>query len=261
MLQVVLDSQPWLQEPSLVELPWKKSITLPKSLKIGVMWHDGLVEPHPPIIRCLQQSVSALKASGHNIVSWDPSLHRDLIACIDKAYFLDGGAEYTDILAAGNEPATPLMKWLLEKDNPKAHSAAESWKLNALRNTLQTAYAAQWNAAGIDAILCPANASVASAHGESTYWGYSSVFNILDYSAAVFPVGAVEETDTRSSYPRSCKEPLSEEDSKFEAYYEAGPGKYKDAPVCLQLVTRRYREEILLDMVEQVVEDIGAGER
>jgi amidase len=202
-----------------------------------------------------------LEASGNTIVSWDPPLHRDLSACIDKAYFLDGGAEYTDILAAGNEPATPLMKWILKKGSPKAHSAAESWKLNSLRNTLQISYAAQWNAAGIDAILCPANASVASAHGESTYWGYSSVFNILDYSAAIFPVGTVKGTDTWNRYPRFSKEHLSEEDARFEGYYEAGPEKYKDAPVCLQLVTRRYREEILLEIVERVVKDIGGGER
>lgn len=99
---------------------------------------------------------------------------------------------------------------------------------------------------------------MASAHRESTYWGYSSAFNILDYSAAVFPVGTVQDTDTWSQFPRPVGEGfLSEADTTFHNYYgENGPEKYKDAPVCLQLVARRFREESLLDMLEKVVGDV-----
>lgn len=133
--------------------------------------------------------------------------------------------------------------------------------MNTLRNALQTAYASQWNTAGIDALLCPVNASVASAHGESTYWGYSSAFNILDYSAAVFPVGAVQEDDTWLKNPRASKTHMSDQDAVFEEYYgsEMGPQKYKDAPISLQLVTRRYREEHLLEMVEKVVKSLNGN--
>jgi amidase len=102
---------------------------------------------------------------------------------------------------------------------------------------------------------------VGSAHGESKYWGYTSVFNILDYSAAVFPVGAVEDSDTWTRYPRSNGAYLSDEDKMFHGYYgdDLGPRKYQDAPVCLQLVTRRFREEALLGMVERIVKDLVEG--
>jgi amidase len=126
-LQVILDAQPWLYEPSLVEMPWKRSTNVPKTLKIGVMWHDGLVHPHPPVTRGLQETVKALEESGHTVTPWDPALHRGLIDCIDQAYFLDGGAEYNEILAAGNEPAAPLLKWILEKGDPKEHTVSETW--------------------------------------------------------------------------------------------------------------------------------------
>ena len=171
-------------------------------------------------------------------------------------YLLDAGQEYQDILQAGNEPAAPLMQWLIDGTKNKTHTIAETWKLNALRNELQIAYAAQWNEAGIDVLLCPTNPAGASAHGESTYWGYSSVFNILDYSAAVFPVGSVNKDDSWTKYPRS-KPVMGEEDARFEGYFgDDGATKYTDAPVSLQLVTRRYREEGLLGMVEMIVGDL-----
>ena len=251
---VILKSCPWFREPSLVELPWKTSITTPKSLKIGIIYNDGLVTPHPPLTRCLQQTVKTLEAAGHKILPWDTTLHRALIGCVDKMYLLDGGQEYLDILAAGNEPASPLLRWIIERADPKPCSAAESWKVNALRNELQIAYAKQWNESGIDCIICPANASVASAHGESKYWGYSSVFNILDYSAAIFPVGTVEEGDTWANFPRA--KAAGKDDVLFERIYK-GPGKYANAPVALQLVGRRFREEEVLGMVERIVGDLN----
>jgi amidase len=110
------------------------------------------------------------------------------------------------------------------------------------RNELQTAYAEQWNAAGIDAIICPVAPTVASAHGESLYWGYTSAFNILDYSCVVFPVGTVVESDTWVNFPPESNEAMSELDAIFRDFY-TGPEKYKDAPVALQLVNRRLREE------------------
>jgi amidase len=128
-MKVVLDAQPWLLEPILVELPWKESIELPKSMKIAVMWHDGVVQPHPPITKCLQETAKALAASGHTLIKWDLALHRDLINCVNVAYFLDGGAEYKEVLATGNEPATPLLDWLLKKGNPREYTVSETWKV------------------------------------------------------------------------------------------------------------------------------------
>lgn len=212
------------------------------------------MHPHPPITRHLQLTAAALDHAGHTIVPWTAAsaLHKELVDCIDAMYFLDGAAEYYDILHAGNEPASPLMEWLMTRPEVKSYSAAETWKLNQLRNKLQTEYARLWNESGVDAVLCPVNASVASVHGESTYWGYSSVWNILDYSAAVFPVGTVHVgKDTRENYPLTAATWMSEQDQIFDARYR--PERYKNAPVSLQLVTRRFGEERLLDMVQTVV--------
>lgn len=94
------------------------------------MYHDGIVIPHPPVVRTLNETVAALQKAGHETVQWDPSLHPELINTINKLYFLDGGKEYHDILEAGNEPPTPLTKWILEKPCCQVSTSAESWKVS-----------------------------------------------------------------------------------------------------------------------------------
>jgi amidase len=112
-------------------------------------------------------------------------------------------------------------------------------------------YAHQWNANDIDAILCPANASVASAHDESRYWGYTCVFNALDYPAAILPIGTVEKTDTWSSFPPVSSERLNPLDGWHRKLYQdiEGPNRYEGAPVSLQIVGRRFHDEKLLRVV------------
>jgi amidase len=127
--KVVLDSQTWLREPSLVKLPWKRAPEIPRKLKIGVIFHDGLVQPHPPVSRCLKSTVKGLEKAGHTIFSWDTSLHRDLIQTIDEAYFLDGGEGYHEMLSAGDEPPVILMNWILEKGTTRTRTVRETWKV------------------------------------------------------------------------------------------------------------------------------------
>lgn len=88
-------------------------------------------------------------------------------------------------------------------------------------------------------------------HNESTYWGYTSVFNILDLSAAVLPVGTVQDSDSWEK-----DEPvMSEEDGVSRQRWDAD--RYRDAPVSVQVVGRRFNEEAVLDVVEEVVRVLG----
>lgn len=114
---------------------------------------------------------------------------------------------------------------------------------------LRTLYAEQWRNSDIDVLLCPANPSVASAHDESRYWGYTSAFNALDLPGTVFPVSTVQDTDVWEG-----TEPvLSEKDVEYRAFYSNdGPSKYREAPVALQLIGKRLQEESLLAMTEVI---------
>jgi len=99
-----------------------------KPLKLGVMWHDGKVYPHPPIARCLKNTVKALQKAGHFVVSWEPKLHPIADECAKKLRFLDGVQEYYDILRDGMEAPTQVAKGSLDRLE-KPISIAESWKV------------------------------------------------------------------------------------------------------------------------------------
>lgn len=74
-MRTVIAGKPWLLEPSLVPLEWRE-LSRPKKLKVAVLWDDGVVKPHPPVTRALQEVVSKLKAKGNvDIVQWTPYKH------------------------------------------------------------------------------------------------------------------------------------------------------------------------------------------
>lgn len=101
-MQVVIDSQPWLLEPALIPIPWNSSIyiTADHSLRIGVMWNDGVITPHPPITRAMKELVSHLqKVPNIEVVDWTPYLHDEAWAIISSLYFTDGGAENAATIA------------------------------------------------------------------------------------------------------------------------------------------------------------------
>lgn len=54
-MKTVLDARPHIEDPALVPIPWRDDVLYltrdgKRRLKVGVMWDDGVVKPHPPII-------------------------------------------------------------------------------------------------------------------------------------------------------------------------------------------------------------------
>jgi amidase len=251
--KVLLDSEPWRFEPSLIPLPWKPSQAkkLERKLKIGIIHNDGIHAPHPPIKRVLSEAEKKLIAAGHEIIPFPVHLHESIVTCIDKLYFLDSGAEYYDILNSANEPPTPLLSWLLTKPTTQSRTISEQWVLHRERSRLQEEYQKLWRETGIDCLLCPGNVAVANALGESKYWGYTTVWNALDRAVITLPVGDVLESDR-----------WEDGDGKGRTDMEAlwgegldGARKYEGARVGLQIVGERLQEERLLGMA-RVIEEV-----
>lgn len=77
LARTVLSGRPWLREPSLTPIPWREEVqsgakSRPRKLRIGVIWDDKVVRPHPPIRAALSQVVTELEKSGEvDIVDWD----------------------------------------------------------------------------------------------------------------------------------------------------------------------------------------------
>lgn len=208
-MKTVIAAKPWLTEPALLPFPWdeKKGLKPPGAkLKIGVLWDDGVVKPHPPVIRAMKEVVEKLKSvEDVEIVDWKPYKHDEAWAIIASLYFCDGAREEIDAINASGEPWRPLTTHII-KDNSyvKPLGIAELWHWQIKREAYKMAYAKVWNdtatgksATGelegmVDVILCPVGPGAAPLLDTAKYWGYTSQWNLLDYPALVFPVSRVD---------------------------------------------------------------------
>jgi amidase len=132
-----------------------------------------------------------------------------------KLYFQTGAAEHKATLAIGGESMIPSLKRHMEIFDIKELSVAELFACN----TKQAAYKAQmarlWASTAqtnasespLDAMICPVHPSAgypyvfsslfgailleisdSYRHDFTCWWGYTSLFNILDYPSVTLPI-------------------------------------------------------------------------
>ena len=78
----ILSTEPWLRDPAVVPMPFRQDAidavlsradanevakTTGPPLKLGILWTDGIVGPHPPIKRGLRMVVDAIRNVGHTV--------------------------------------------------------------------------------------------------------------------------------------------------------------------------------------------------
>lgn len=159
--RTVVDAQPWLQDPRMVPIPWR-SVELPKTLKIAVLWDDGLVVPTPPVARALRVTVEKLKAAGHEVVDWDPKDQAQGNSLLERMFVADGGLSIKKDLERSGEP---LRREMAQYGVAKELGTFDMWQVHVERVGYQKKYLDRWNDAGIDAILSPTMAFNAVKHG------------------------------------------------------------------------------------------------
>lgn len=263
----IIDCKPWLTEPALIPLPWNYQPILPtRPIKIGIMWHDSVVTPHPPLTNALHSLAAKLKAIPNiSLVDWKPHLHDEAWAIISSLYFTDGGLEDASTIAGSGEPWRPLTKWML-KENPcvKKLTPQKLYYWQEEREAYRKEYAKIWNETAmgvneqgeaegmVDVILCPVGPGVAPKHNTAKYWGYTSQWNLLDYPAVVFPVGTVDKQRDVWEEGWSALTDVDQENWKL---YDAE--EFEGLPISLQLVGRRFEDEKVLAILEYLMERIN----
>ncbi|KIJ22062.1 amidase [Paxillus involutus ATCC 200175] len=259
--RVMLDAEPWLSEPPLLEMPWKADVAqgLPEKLAIAILYDDGVVAPHPPIIQALKRYEARLRKAGHEIILWEPLDHQKGWDLIMKLYFLDGGAEYHEVLRASGEAPVPQTQWILDQiQDPRPFTVGEMFHLNVERETFRTRALEHWNATKtsmgrpVDAILCPVAPTLAPPHDTTSWWSYTSHWNLLDLPAVVFPAGQYSTTQPLSQ-DLLLHSPRSSVEENIARQWD--PAMYENAPIGLQLVGRRHNEERLLAILK-IIEEV-----
>ncbi|KAK0728327.1 amidase signature domain-containing protein [Lasiosphaeria miniovina] len=253
-MAVMLAAEPWTVEPAMVPLPWR-SIDLRLSdrpLRIGIAWHDGTVQPHPPIARALAQLAATVRAlPGVEVVEFPLYNADEAWAIASSLYFTDGGAADVAAMAASGEPPLPLVDWILrESPGTKVLTREELEYWLEEREEYRLEYADYWNRTGrwddglgrwagtVDVLVCPVAPGIATRHGTAKYWAYSAMWNLLDYPALAFPAGTaskkVDVKEQRTSF-------MSDHDRSNWDLYDAD--LFDRMSVGLQMVGRRFDDE------------------
>ncbi|KAH8800616.1 amidase signature domain-containing protein [Xylogone sp. PMI_703] len=264
----LLSQQPWLHDPLVVEIPWRDEIKKEvfklakgRGLTFGILAHDGVVTPHPPVKRALDIVKVQIEGLGYKVIEWQPPAHARATEILFKAMLYDGGADVHDNFELSGEKISTQIAGLYGETRSKPqYNASQIATTNVEKREYQKEYLDFWNSTSgitgtgrpIDAWLAPVAPFAAARPGRYDYYGYSTITNLLDYTTAVIPVTLADKTvDLRDETYR----PLSEEDRKVWESYDAEI--YDGAHVAVQLVGRRYQEEKVLALAEIIGEALG----
>ncbi|CAA9961120.1 Acetamidase [Pyrenophora teres f. maculata] len=244
--------QPWTVDADVAPLPWTPSSSLPKKLRIGIVRRDGVIDPHPPILRVLDEVKSKLQNSGVQVVEMDiTSLFSQCQSLANALFGVEGGNAMFDLLESFNEPLSP---WLSTRLKRKKHTdLKQAQQLHGKRDTLRKEFLRIWKDehGNIDAFVCPVAPHPVPPIDRYNGVSYTSSFVLLDYPAGVVPVRMFEEKDMQGEMEGG--KPLGSWDkANRELWTGFDRSVYLGTPLCVQVVAPRLQEEKLVQAMAAI---------
>jgi amidase len=213
LVKSLLSQKPWLYDPLVVELPWrddqeKTALDLIKSsqsgggeLAFGVLKHDGVITPQPPVARAMDIVVETLKKLGHKIIEWEPPSHDELNTIVFTTWFYDGGKDIHDAFALSGEPISPQIVGAYGHQTGDQMDGTKIAATNVAKREMQKRYMDYWNSTEeltgtgrpVDGFIAPLAPFAAARREKYSYYGYSTFVNGLDYTSCVIPVTTADK--------------------------------------------------------------------
>lgn len=132
----------------------------------------------------------------------------------------------------------------------QTQSLADSWEWHRKQYELKTRYLEYWNShdgPAVDFVLTPATAATAFTPGSALYPGYTSVANVLDFTAIAVPVSRADKDrdgpEVRTDFHGYLDEMV---------YKQYDSETFHNVPVGVQIMGRRLEEESVLAAAEEV---------
>lgn len=257
-MKVQCNAEPWKNDATLIPLPWREVPTPePKQLKIAICYDDGVVKPSPPILRGLEFAAKQLINAGVKVVKWDSFKVAECVEATYNGYNADGNAGQLHYLELSGEPILELSKWQLNVGCGFDAQTVPQYQRDAgLRDATRVKYLQKMKELDVDFILSPVYSNVAPIPETCHYWGYTSLWNLLDFPNVVFPTGL--ECDPALDSPDKAYTPRND----YEAYEYAlfdNPETFKGAPINLQLTGKRWFDEELVKASQVTASIIAAA--
>ena len=197
-----------------------------RGLRIAVHTDNGLFPPTADTVTAVTNAAAVLSASGCYVTHTLPSAYKATYALGNRLWRAAGSATVRRLLdAAGTtDVSPPIQPWLAP------HDPIASADLIRLLEDLDGARGRMLSfLEGYDAILCPACAFAAPAHGATlredldAAYSYSEIYNYVGWPAVVVPSGMSTE----------------------------------GLPIGVQIVARPWREDVALTVAAQVERELG----
>lgn len=177
-------------------------------------------------------------------------------------YYPDAAGLQREMLRKSGEPALPLSEWAFSYGRPNPLTHHETWKLQLERDIYRDEYNALLKSRGVDFIISPNYPGVAAVMGESHYWNYTAIWNLLDLPAVTLPSGLkVDPKLDALKEDHKNYAPRNEADEREWKKYE-GPERYEGAPIALQIAGRHFKDEETLaasKILEEIIRDGKKG--
>ncbi|KAI1452458.1 amidase [Annulohypoxylon moriforme] len=258
MLRSILSTQPWLRDPTVIPMPFRQDVVDEylqranndgtvkqghRPLKLGILWTDGVVHPHPPVTRSLRMVVDAVQNAGHKVVDWVPPSHETATRIHLSIIRADGASYVHRDLRLSGEPLIPA----LNNRGMGLRPPMDLLKFQELTNQgleYEAHYSDYWNSTAkddgqiVDAVIMPVAPHAANIPGKLYHIDYTESLNLLNYSVTVIPVTKADKV--RDPFDKSYR-PLNKKDEKNWKAYD--PEIYHGGPVGVQIVARKFEEE------------------
>ncbi|KAG5356150.1 putative amidase [Yarrowia sp. B02] len=246
----------WKIDPSVDRWVWRSlSLGNKKKLRVGYCFDDGFVRAFPPIEKGILKLVEQLRGTKFEGLEVELSIYNP--PSISKAndlllsfYFPDGGERIKNHFDRFKEPITPQTQDIL--DGIREHSYEELWNLHQERDEFRMDFHKDF-CSKFDVVIYPVNNSIAPVFHTSKNLMYCGIWNLMDYPAVVVPTGSKvcdfsyeKKTEFRDEFEELCWKPWTEK----------GPEIFKNAPVCVQIVTPRWEDELAVGVAKWIDEKV-----
>ncbi|XP_075703999.1 vitamin D3 hydroxylase-associated protein-like, partial [Rhinoderma darwinii] len=264
-------------DPTVPPVPFNDEIyNSRRRLTIGFYDTDGYFLPHPSMRRAVQETKTLLEEAGHKLVPFTPPrIEHALNELCIRGFFADGGTTLVDkfhpdivdpnlkqqiflykipnivkkIMSFFMRPVFPRLANHLEA-HCGCSSVKDLWKHYTAIKEYRCEYIKEWRTLGLDALLCPMLGPAFNiGHPGKLFacFGFTMLFNILNFAAGVLPVTAVtpEDEEELKHYKGYYNDPW---DKAVIKGMEGGIG----LPVAVQCVALQWQEEQCLRLMKEV---------
>ncbi|KAF2761032.1 amidase [Pseudovirgaria hyperparasitica] len=269
MTKWFINAKTWQDDYEVIDMPWNEerwTNTRSRicqegqsngSLVFAVMMGDEAVWPHPSVRRALVTLIGALKQRGYEVITWNPPPHSEAADIFFRILGSTAGHAIREAVNASGETPIPQIEDLFNTASDPSPTS-DFWELCEQRERFRTAYHRYWKSTQnltasrrpVDGVILPTAAHAAAPEQSFTYFAYSAVPSMLDFTTGTVPVTFADPELDRmfmDDPPRPFRSPKDE--INYELYQN---NTSAGSPVGIQVMGQRLQEEKVLAMMEAV---------